>query len=189
MVPFRAMVLPIGILFATLAFPKTVLSNLNGANPSTAGDGLSPLFNFTAISADSRRNSVVECWQLAKPLQSVGSFGALYTPLAFKPGAYAVFPPHADAGLHNAMTPQWIVVLAGLARIDIPSSASNATYVNSISAGPGDLVLATDMANISTRGHESTWPSGQVTSSLMIHTDIPDHKVIHRGACNKKEIA
>ena len=148
-------------------------------------------WNFTAISADSSRQSVIECWQTLSPFIPIPNQNVLIT--AFNTTstvAYAVFPPHGDAGLHNAMNPQWIVVLSGLARVSIPSPNSNTSYVQSVDIGPGQIALATDTANVSIKGHESTWPTGQPTTSLMLNADfsqIPLHKVLHRGGCTKLE--
>ena len=62
--------------------------------------------NITTISANVRKESTLECWQLAAPLVSsttAGTSGAVFAQLG-EAGAtsYGVIPPQFDGGLHNA---------------------------------------------------------------------------------------
>lgn len=172
-------------------------SNLISAASTNGSDSAPDYLNFTAIAGDGQLNSQFQCWQTPQPLLSIPTLpGASYALFNSSPAfAFANFAAHSKANLVPAQSPQWIVILSGLARIRIPAAGADGTngttYSDSVEFGPGSLVLATDTKNVSTRGHASDWPSEDATSALMLQVSddlIPAHTVLHTGACTPEEI-
>ena len=63
-------------------------------------------WRLTAISANARRESTLECWELCTPISissTPGITGAALQALGpITSASAATLPPHFDAGLHNA---------------------------------------------------------------------------------------
>ena len=76
------------------------------ATPSMAASPTPKTLNITTILANVQRVSIIECWQLAAPLEAsstAGTAGALFAQLG-ETGAtsYGLIPAEFDGGLHNA---------------------------------------------------------------------------------------
>lgn len=147
-------------------------------------------FNLTAISAFNNA-SILECWQITLPLtisQTAGIQGAAVQQLgnvssmvwSSLPGGFAG-PPHP------APSVQYNVILSGTLHVTIPNSSQEVTVVS----GKRSLLIAADTANVSRTGHISSLLGKEQGTSLMIPTannEIPPHKVIHAGACGKRDL-
>lgn len=79
--------------------------------------------------------------------------------------------------------------MTGLAHITLPCNKAQEAY---IIGGEYGLILATDTADVSKKGHLSVYPSVSKTVALQIPTRnglIPSHKVLHQGPCTREEIS
>ncbi|KAL6717347.1 hypothetical protein ACLMJK_005262 [Lecanora helva] len=146
--------------------------------------------NITTLSANSRRESTIECWSVAQLEVSTtsGIQGALVSSLG-TPNKLNFFdiPPKFDGGLHNAPVVQWVYFTGGQAVISLPTSNDTAT----VQGGPYGLILAADIASVSDIGHTTVYPSGQPTIGLTIplaNNTLPVHTVLHPGACTAEEL-
>ncbi|KAL8715670.1 MAG: hypothetical protein Q9225_006329 [Loekoesia sp. 1 TL-2023] len=146
--------------------------------------------NLTTIAANPQKESVLECWQLTAPFvqSSVpGTTGSVIAQLGQTNNtSYGLIPPQFDGGLHNAPAIQYVAFTAGKAVISFPNSTAGAT----IYGGRNGLILAADIASVSTYGHITKYPSNQVTVLLQIplaNNKVPDHTVLHEGPCTRGE--
>lgn len=60
-----------------------------------------------------------------------------------------------------------------------------------IKGGAGGLILATDIADVSKRGHITTYPSDIKTVAIAIPTadgEVPAHTLLHDGPCEGDEL-
>ncbi|CAF9906096.1 hypothetical protein IMSHALPRED_004076 [Imshaugia aleurites] len=173
-------------LLAILSSPLFVAasSGQNNANSTITS------FNLTAISAVNGA-SILQCWQITLPLgvsSTLGIQGAAVQQLGnvssmtwgSLPGGYPGVPHPAPTVLYN-------VFLSGTLRITIPNSTQEVT----VHGGKNAFILAADVANVSQTGHVSSVISDEELTGLMIPTlnaQIPPHKVIHEGACEKDDL-
>ena len=98
--PLAFFVLLLNLRFLLQATPITATP----ANPKT--------LNITTIAANSQKESVIECWQLAAPFiasAAAGTAGAIFSQLG-ETGAtsYGLIPAQFDGGMHNAPVVQWV---------------------------------------------------------------------------------
>ena len=76
--------------------------------------------------------------------------------------------------------------LPGVAHFTLPDSPVAAT----IHGGRNGLIIAADRSNVSEKGHNTDYPSGQETTAIQIPTQggaVPEHTVLHVGPCKKEE--
>ena len=167
--------------------------------------------NITAITANSRRMSTLECWQLSAPFKHAPGVSPLvgFAPLGELGSAtLAVGPPNfaAALGLHNAPAVQYVrssaatYVYTIISRlipayfrfvhfindritISFPNSSETATF----DGGIHGLVIATDTSDVSDYGHYTEVTGNETSMSLFLPTlnnVIPPHKVLHTGPCD-----
>jgi hypothetical protein len=77
---------------------------------------------------------------------------------------------------------RYVAFLFGQAVVSLPNSTQTAT----IYGGKNGLIIATDMANVSTYGHITTYPSNHETHAIQMPTlynEIPAHTVLYEGPC------
>jgi hypothetical protein len=160
--------------------------------------------NITALWAENGV-SVLQCWQILPGFTTSsqsGTIGASILQLgALSNMSYSVIPPGFNAGLHNAPTEQyvlvippyslplkphrrrkrWVVFLSGLAHVTLPGSNVDAF----IRGGANGLIFAADTMERGTKGHNTTYPSKQETRVLQIPTGggVPNHNVLYSGPC------
>ena len=82
---------------------------------------------------------------------------------------------------------RYVAFLSGVAHVTLPDSPEAAT----IHGGRNGLIIAADTADVSRKGHNTDYPSGQETTAIQIPTQggmVPEHKVLHAGPCQKKEM-
>ncbi|KAL8936028.1 MAG: hypothetical protein Q9216_005142 [Gyalolechia sp. 2 TL-2023] len=136
--------------------------------------------DITAITA---RNgiSVLERWRLASPFTTsaeAGVSGASFASLGnTEKATYVTIPPHFDGGLHHAPTVQYVAFLAGEAVVSIPETGESVT----VKGGKNGLIIAADTVDVSHKGHETKYPSGEQTVAIAIpirNGKIPEHHVI-----------
>ncbi|KAL9599259.1 MAG: hypothetical protein Q9219_003961 [cf. Caloplaca sp. 3 TL-2023] len=146
--------------------------------------------NVTTIATNAQKESTLECWQVTAPFvesTEPGTAGSATAQLGqTKRLSYTLIPPHFDGGLHNAPAVQYVAFTAGKAVITLPNSTAKAT----VYGGRDGLILATDIANASTYGHVTKYPSGQTTVVLQIPLEdnrVPDHTVLYGGPCKRSE--
>lgn len=146
--------------------------------------------NITAITAENDA-SVLECWALQPPFSissTPGIKGSQIVSLGTTGSnniTYSVTPPRSDGGLHNAPVPQYVLFLNGLAHVTLPTNSTSEAYILGGNL-PSALIFANDLANLSTQGHRTTYPSGQETVALAFPpTDkaTPEHNVLYDGPC------
>ncbi|KAL8786474.1 MAG: hypothetical protein Q9213_002790 [Squamulea squamosa] len=145
--------------------------------------------NLTAIGAKNG-SSTIECWQLAAPLKVsnvAGVSGAAIAQLGQTGNtSYTLIPAKFDGGLHNAPTVQYVAFLSGKAVVSVPDSGQSAT----IQGGKDGLIIAADTANVSTKGHDTKYPSEEQTIAIQIPTadgKTPAHTVLYAGPCRRKD--
>ena len=81
---------------------------------------------------------------------------------------------------------RYVAFLSGVAHVTLPDNPDTAT----IQGGRNGLIIAADTAAVSTKGHNTDYPSGQETIAIQIPTQggvVPEHTVLHAGPCRKKE--
>ncbi|KAL8902574.1 MAG: hypothetical protein Q9207_004575 [Kuettlingeria erythrocarpa] len=134
----------------------------------------------TAISAKNGV-STIERWQLASPFKTsseAGVSGVSFAQLGQAGNAsYAVIPPHFEGGLHNAPALQYVAFLAGEAIITTPETGQSVK----IKGGRDGLILVADTADVSSKGHDTRYPSGKETVALQIPVaggKVPEHVVL-----------
>ncbi|KDQ54572.1 hypothetical protein JAAARDRAFT_49197 [Jaapia argillacea MUCL 33604] len=144
-----------------------------------------PTLNVTAIAAVNG-SSVFQCWALEPPFvtsSQAGTIGASSMQLGNLANAsYSIIPGNFSAGRHNAPAVQYVVFLSGLAHVTLPNSTADAW----VPGGSNGLLVAADVASVSTYGHITTYPSPFETIALQIPTAggiVPNHTVLHDGAC------
>ncbi|KAI4176785.1 MAG: hypothetical protein LQ348_005939, partial [Seirophora lacunosa] len=146
--------------------------------------------NITTLTANAARESIFECWSVSDLRVSTvpGIQGALVGSLA--PGSalnYFNIPAKFDGGLHNAPVIQWVYFTSGLAVISLPASNGQAATIR---GGANGLILAADIANVSTLGHTTVYPSKAQTVGLtipLVGNRVPEHTVLHPGPCTKRD--
>ncbi|KAI9672677.1 MAG: hypothetical protein M1831_000112 [Alyxoria varia] len=147
--------------------------------------------NLTAITANKKKEAILQCWQLDAPLipsNSAGTSGAVFAQLG-ETGktSYGIIPPKFDGGLHTAPAVQYVVFLSGKAVITLPNSTDSATIIG----GRNGLIIAADTLKYSDYGHITNYPSKAETVAMQIPTEddkIPPHKVLYNGACCAAEL-
>ncbi|MCJ1330782.1 hypothetical protein MMC10_007469 [Thelotrema lepadinum] len=145
--------------------------------------------NLTAISA-SNGLSTLECWQLTNLFTTstqAGTAGTAVEQLGSASNAsLTILLPNFNGGMHNAPSVQYVSFLSGKAVISLPNSTDTAT----IRGGKFGLIIAADTANVSTLGHNTTYPTDSETVALQIPTAggiVPGHEVLHGGPCTAEE--
>ncbi|KAI4119295.1 MAG: hypothetical protein LQ345_000764 [Seirophora villosa] len=173
--------------------------------------------NITTLTGNAARESIFECWSVSDLRVSTvpGIQGALVGSLA--PGSalnYFNIPAKFDGGLHNAPVIQlkgekkkkkkaearyanfanqitkknrWVYFTSGLAVISLPASNAKATTIR---GGANGLILAADIANVSTQGHTTVYPGKTQTVGLtipLVGNRVPEHTVLHPGPCTKRD--
>ncbi|KAF7502496.1 hypothetical protein GJ744_005653 [Endocarpon pusillum] len=155
-----------------------------------AAESVPRTLNITTIAANPQKQSVLECWRLTAPLleSSVpGTSGAVFAQLGQgNATSYGLIPPRFNGGLHNAPAIQWVAFTAGEAVVSFPNSSAEAT----IHGGRNGLILAADIASVSTYGHITMYPSNRSTVVIQIplaNNKVPEHTVLYEGPCRKEE--
>ncbi|CAD6591791.1 MAG: hypothetical protein ASARMPREDX12_005413 [Alectoria sarmentosa] len=179
-------------LLAILSSPLFVAasSRRSHANSTVNAQSSITAFNLSAISAVNGA-SVLQCWQITLPLgvsQTLGIQGAAVQQLGdvrnmtwgSLPAGYPGTPHPAPFVLYN-------VFLSGTVRITIPNSPQEVM----VHGGKHGFLLAADIANVSETGHVSSVVGNEELTGLMIpaaNGEIPPHRVIHGGACDKYDL-
>ncbi|KAL8707612.1 MAG: hypothetical protein Q9220_007399 [cf. Caloplaca sp. 1 TL-2023] len=166
------------LLFPYFLLPILHAHYLNKPIPST--------LNVTTITANTQKQSVIECWQLISPLvpTSVGGLaGGAFAQLGDAGNvSWGIIPPRTDGGLHNAPVVQFVGCLAGESVVTIPNSTQTVT----IRGNRNGLVLAADIKDLSILGHRSVYASDRQTVIVQIPVAgnrVPAHRILHGGAC------
>ncbi|MCJ1227600.1 hypothetical protein MMC12_004256 [Toensbergia leucococca] len=165
----------------TRVFAASATATQTSSTPGT--------LNVTAI-LGKNGVSVLECWALIPAFvtsSQSGTTGAKSLALGNVANVtYTVLPPQFDGGAHNAPVVQYVSFLSGLAHVTLPTSTESVW----VAGGKYGLIIAADTAGVSKGGHITTYPSSQETVALSIPTldgRIPDHEVLHEGACRYEE--
>ncbi|KAL1603599.1 hypothetical protein SLS60_005187 [Paraconiothyrium brasiliense] len=147
--------------------------------------------NITAIGAADGR-STIECWQITRPFDisaDPGTAGTKAQQLGDTTNlTFTILPPKFDGGIHNAPAVQYVAFTSGLAVVTLPDADDQAI----IHGGKYGLIIAADIASVSTKGHTTRYPSGSTTTALQIRMKDnipPAHSILHRGACRQDELA
>lgn len=172
-------------------------------------------YRLSAISANSKRESIIECWELCTPINistQPGIQGAALQALGPVANAsVAILPPKFDGGLHNAPfnqyvffnffsfppSPQkkkktkpfnrYVVFTVGKAVVTFPCNSATAV----VKGGKYGLIFAADIAAVSKLGHYTRYPSDEQTVGITFPTvdgKIPSHTVLHHGQCTEDEL-
>ncbi|KAI1814031.1 hypothetical protein GGS20DRAFT_550287 [Poronia punctata] len=145
--------------------------------------------NITAITASpNNKKTHFQCWQLSDPFAFSNQPGIIGTANTFLGDVvnmtYNVIPAGYDSGFHTVPTNQWAIVLSGTAEITI--SSSNQSVITT-----GDelaIFFFTDTAEISKRGHGTSYPGISETIFLQIPGAVPEHEVLlDDGPCRPVE--
>ncbi|KAL8723925.1 MAG: hypothetical protein Q9181_007078 [Wetmoreana brouardii] len=178
-------------LLFTMPFPLLLIlfRVFNSFMVTSQSDSIRDKLNITAISAEDGA-STIECWQLNAPFRAsneAGVSGVSFAQLGKAGNAsYAVIPPEFNGGLHNAPAVQYVAFIAGEAVLSVPESGQSA----SIKGGKDGLIIAADTADVSRKGHDTYYPSGEETIGIQIPTadgDVPAHTVLYSGPCKKRD--
>ncbi|KKK26155.1 hypothetical protein ARAM_005938 [Aspergillus rambellii] len=170
-------------LYSFLAFAFSLFSTA-AASPDA--------LNVTVLGA-ANNHSTLECWSLEPGFTvspQAGTAGSEVLSLGLLGGtnaSYVVVPAEFDGGGHNAPAVQWVVFLSGLAHITLPHSKHEAW----IRGGKHGTILALDTAAVSADGHNTTYPSRDITIGLQLPIaggKIPEHEFLHMGACRHEEL-
>ena len=81
---------------------------------------------------------------------------------------------------------RYVYFTSGAAKISLPTSEDTVT----VKGGPYGLILATDIASVSTLGHSTVYPSHEQTIGVVVPltgNQVPVHRVLHAGACTEEE--
>ena len=81
---------------------------------------------------------------------------------------------------------RWVYFASGEAVITLPTSSDKAK----VTGGARGLILAADIAAVSTLGHTTVYPGKGQTVGVVIPVEgnkVPEHKVLHPGACTANE--
>lgn len=80
----------------------------------TSSTTLALNYRLTAISANQKKESTIECWELCTPISvssQPGISGAALQALGpIANASVAILPPHFDGGLHNAPFYQYVIL-------------------------------------------------------------------------------
>ena len=91
-------------------------------------------------------------------------------------------------GISDGQTGRYVAFLSGLALVTLPNAKGQAR----IEGGENGLIIAADTADISTNGHNTTYPGNTDTIALQIpfaDGKAPAHTVLHEGPCECNEMA
>lgn len=94
----------------------------------------------------------------------------------------------ADSGGH--ITNRWVVFTTGYIHITLPCNKTSQEAW--IKGGANGLILAADTAQVSKKGHITTYPSDFTTIGITIPLEdgkVPGHTVLHSGQCRGWELA
>ncbi|KAJ7065398.1 small secreted protein [Mycena amicta] len=148
--------------------------------------------NLTVTALVGKNNlSSLECWALTPALvesTATGTVGALsYAHLgATGNSSYSLFTQHTNAGLHNAPAHQYVFLLTGGGELSFPSAdLADSTLSGNFTVSAGDILIATDIAGTSARGHNSVWQAGTSVLQMPFAGDIPGHVVLYDGGCSE----
>lgn len=87
-------------------------------------------------------------------------------------------------------TNRWVVFTAGYIHVTLPCNTTSQEAW--IKGGANGLILATDTAEVSKKGHITTYPSDLTTIGITIPLQdgkVPGHTVLHSGQCRGWELA
>lgn len=82
---------------------------------------------------------------------------------------------------------RWVIFLSGLAYISLPEDPTTSAYV---SGGQFGLIFAADTADVSAKGHATSYPGITETIAIQIPTedgDVPEHSILHAGPCTAQD--
>ncbi|KAJ7068912.1 hypothetical protein B0H15DRAFT_871695 [Mycena belliarum] len=167
----------------------TLASALTGAVASRAPAQLKNL-TLTALVGKHGR-SALECWAMAPELvesTATGTVGALsYGHIGMTGNSsYSLFTALSNAGLHNAPTAQYVMILTGSGELSFPSAdPADPCLRGNYTVVAGDILIAVDTADVSSRGHNSVWQAGTSVLQMPFMGDTPNHVVLHEGGCHK----
>ncbi|KAF9020560.1 hypothetical protein BDZ89DRAFT_1072183 [Hymenopellis radicata] len=132
--------------------------------------------------SDDKRHSTVECWRIEPGFQVSnvpGIVGDQVLQLGSVDNASLVNIPEDDGkpnneGLHNAVHPASIVVLAGRVDVTVPDADCFTVEV-------GGVYFITDVAGT---GHQSVWEAGSVFIIAPFANGVPiGHTIVANHAC------
>ncbi|KAJ7605344.1 hypothetical protein FB45DRAFT_879599 [Roridomyces roridus] len=136
--------------------------------------------------------SALECWALTPAFAqstATGTVGALsFTHLGAttNTSSYALFTQLTNAGLHNAPAPQYVIVLTGEGELSFPSAdPADSSLTGNYTLSAGDILMAVDTADTSTRGHNTVWQAGSSALQMPFDGPVPNHVVLHDGGCER----
>ncbi|KAJ7838964.1 hypothetical protein B0H13DRAFT_1650441 [Mycena leptocephala] len=138
--------------------------------------------------------SSLECWALTPPLvesTATGTVGALSYAHLGGTGAssYSLFTQLTNAGLHNAPAPQYVMIMTGSGELSFPSAdPADTTLSGNYTVHTGDILIAVDTADVSTRGHNSVWQAETSALQMPFSGGVPSHVVLHEGGCRRSHL-
>ncbi|EMC98433.1 hypothetical protein BAUCODRAFT_66656 [Baudoinia panamericana UAMH 10762] len=145
--------------------------------------------NISAIGT-SNNVSTLECWNLAAPAYIAA--GASNYPIGDSQGNFVgVIPPTTYIGQAFARQVQYSIFLSGLAYITVPEGCGNSSTSQAY-FHTGDILIATDMHNVSSSGHFIEFPSAAdtvIAQFPVAGNSVPAHTVLHAGRCSKIDVA
>ncbi|KAI5866889.1 hypothetical protein GGS23DRAFT_552590 [Durotheca rogersii] len=164
--------------------------SLAAAVLGTAATAAAELFmNLTSITGRDQV-SVFECWQLDTPFASAGTPGIQGSQVldlgAVDNATYTVVPPRFGGSFHNAPYKQFVWFISGVTHVTVPDSTDEVILYG----GRYGLIFADDTADISERGHLTTFSSSDavVAFSVPVKDGVtPPHTVLHDGPCTLEE--
>ena len=140
-----------------------------------------------AVSAIGTTNnaSTLECWNLAAPPFTAA--GASNYPIGDSTGNFVgVIPAYTRIGVTWARQVQFSIFLSGLVHVTLPNDESLEAYFQA-----GDIIIATDMMNVSATGHITDFPGSRDTMIAqfpLVGNVVPEHTVLHSGQCTKGDL-
>ncbi|KAJ6525129.1 hypothetical protein B0H19DRAFT_971502 [Mycena capillaripes] len=154
------------------------------------GSGLPRFLTLTAL-VGKNNLSALECWALTPAFvtsTATGTVGALSYPHLGGTGdsSYSLFTQLTNTGLHNAPAPQYVMMMTGIGELSFPSAdPADTTLSGNYTVHTGDILIAVDTADVSTRGHNSVWQAGTSALQMPFSGDVPSHVVLHEGGCKR----
>ncbi|KAB8238248.1 uncharacterized protein BDW43DRAFT_263333 [Aspergillus alliaceus] len=133
----------------------------------------------TAVVEDARGSALLECWRFTSPFYEYPTVGMAHSLANVSNITYVAIPPRSSEGIHKPPHPMIFVLLSGLAHVTLPDSDEEAWIME----GVNGLLVAADVSGF---GHYTDYPSDKTTIALQVpfkDGHIPDHAVVHRGAC------
>lgn len=95
---------------------------------------------------------------------------------------------HCFFGALGLLSCRYVAFTSGVAVVTIPNSTEKAV----VQGGKYGLIIAADVAAVSTAGHITKYPGGTTTTAIQIRIKDgipPAHTILHKGACRPSELS